>query len=425
MKRFGSFGSGLLLLALIAVLTGIALLPFYRPVAGQAHASVAAIQASPLLRVVRSVHYWTSALLILLGAATLVYGLFTCSYRRPWQLAWVATIGLVLTFLFLQLTGHLLPWDKHAVSTTAIETGVAENVPVVGPMQARVLRGGDAVGARTLTVWYVAHVALLPVLLAGLAWLFLSQLRRHGMRWAVPWQPLAAVLVALLVLALAAPAPLGPEATPVDYSSYAARSEWYVLPLHGLLSIAQRIRPELAFVGTVGIPGLVVLVLLLLPWLDRRRIGEPLSRVVHLVAALGLAGAMVLILTNLGSMAPLFGPKTIPDARVASVRSTTGRRADRSAPASPGSVPLDPALVAKGKSLVQQNGCLGCHKIAGQGGAVGPSLDGVGARHPDLDWQIRHLKDPIAVVPGSTMPPYKQLSDADLKALATYLLSLK
>jgi ubiquinol-cytochrome c reductase cytochrome b subunit len=413
MKRFGSFGSGLLLLALIAVLTGIALLPFYRPVAGQAHASVAAIQASPLLRVVRSVHYWTSALLILLGAATLVYGLFTCSYRRPWQLAWVATVGLVLTFLFFQLTGHLLPWDKHAVSTTAIETGVAENVPVVGAMQARLLRGGDAVGARTLTVWYVAHVALFPVLLAGLAWLFLSQLRRAAVRWAIPWQLLAAVLVALLVVAVAAPAPLGPEATPADYGSYAARSEWYVLPLHGLLSIAQGIRPDLAFVGTVGVPGLVVLALLLLPWLDRRRIGEPLSRAVRGVAALGLAGAMVLILTNLGSMAPLFGPKTIPDARVASVRSTTG------------SVPLDPALVSQGKALVQKNGCLGCHKIAGQGGAVGPSLDGAGTRHPDLDWQIRHLKEPIAVVPGSTMPPYKQLSDADLKALATYLLSLK
>jgi cbb3-type cytochrome oxidase cytochrome c subunit len=63
--------------------------------------------------------------------------------------------------------------------------------------------------------------------------------------------------------------------------------------------------------------------------------------------------------------------------------------------------------------------------VAGQGAAVGPPLDGEGARHPDLNWQIQHLKDPAGVTRGSTMPPYKQLSDSDLKALAEFLLSLK
>lgn len=401
------------MLALIAVLTGIALLPYYRPIAGQAHPSVAAIQASAPLRAVRAIHYWTSALLILLGAATLAYGLFTCAYRRPAHLAWVATVGLVLTFFFFQLTGHLLPWDKHAVSTTAIETGIAENVPLVGPPQARLLRGGDAVSSRTLTVWYVAHIALFPMLLVGLAWLFLSQLRQAGIRWQLPREPLGAAVLALLLLVVAAPVPLGPAATPADYGSYAALSEWYVLPLHGLLSIAQGIRPDLAFVGTVVIPGLVVLALLALPWLDRRTVGEPLSCLVRGAAALGVLGTLVLSVMHLGSMAPLFGPKTFPDARVAAARSTTR------------DVSLDPALVKQGRALVEKNGCLGCHKIAGQGGAVGPPLDGAGTRRPSLDWQIRHLKAPSAVVPGSTMPPYKQLSDADLRALATYLLSLR
>jgi ubiquinol-cytochrome c reductase cytochrome b subunit len=412
MNRFASFGSGLLVLALIAVLTGIALLPFYRPVAGQAHPSMAAIQASAPLRVVRAAHYWTSALLILFGAATLVYGLFTCSYRRPFQFAWVAAVGLVLVFLFFQLTGHLLPWDRHAVSTTAIETGIAENAPIVGPAQARLLRGGDAVSPRTLTVWYAAHVALFPVLLVGLAWLFLTQLRRAGARWHLPGAALTGVLVVLLVAAVAAPAPLGAEATSADYGSYAARSEWYVLPLHGLLTLVQSIRPSLAFIGTMVIPGLSLLAVLALPWLDRRRAGDPLSRLVRGAAAFGLAAALVLAVTHLGSMAPLFGPKAPPDSRVAAARSATG------------TATLDPAQVKKGKDLVQRN-CLGCHKVAGQGGAVGPALDGEGMRHPDLDWQLRHLKDPAAVTPGSTMPSYKQLSDADLRAIATYLLSLK
>jgi cbb3-type cytochrome oxidase cytochrome c subunit len=63
--------------------------------------------------------------------------------------------------------------------------------------------------------------------------------------------------------------------------------------------------------------------------------------------------------------------------------------------------------------------------VAGQGFAVGPPLNHVGTRHRDLNWQIQHLKDPAGVTRGSTMPPYKQLSDPDLKALAEFLLSLK
>src|SRR5438874_208580 len=85
-----TYGVGLLLLALVAVVTGVALMPFYRAAAGHAHPSVAAMQASAPLRVLRAVHHWASAMLILLGAAYLVCGLFTSCYRHPLRLAWVA-----------------------------------------------------------------------------------------------------------------------------------------------------------------------------------------------------------------------------------------------------------------------------------------------------------------------------------------------
>src|SRR5205823_15104467 len=116
---------------------------------------------------------------------------------------------------------------------------------------------------------------------------------------------------------------------------------------------------------------------------------------------------------NAGHMAPVFGSGSVPAEEGNATKPTTATAS------------LDPALVEKGKTLFANNGCAGCHKVGGQGGAVGPPLDGVGTRQPDPDWQVRHLKDPGAVVKGSTMPPYKQLSDADLKALASYLLSLK
>ena len=142
-RRFLSFGSVLLALALIAVITGIALLPFYQATAAGAYQSVGAIQRSALTRVprvpgiLRAAHHWASALLIVLGVAYLVYGLFTGAYRRPLQFAWTAAVLLVLLFFGFQLTGHLLPWDSQAVSTAAIETGIAENAPVIGHAQAR------------------------------------------------------------------------------------------------------------------------------------------------------------------------------------------------------------------------------------------------------------------------------------------------
>jgi quinol-cytochrome oxidoreductase complex cytochrome b subunit len=409
-SRFGALGTGLLIIALFAVVTGIALLPFYSASAEHAHRSVSAIQASAPLRAVRAAHHWASALLLLLGAAYLTYGLFTGAYRRPWHGIWLAAVGLVLLFFMFQLTGHLLPWDAHAVSSGAIEAGIAENVPVVGPMQGRLVRGGtDAVSPQTLKAWFLAHMGLFPLALLALGGLFLLQVKRGG-RLSFPTTAAGALVAALVVLGLVLPAPLGPPATPRDYTSYGSPPEWYVLPLHGLLRIAQTAGPRLTFIGTVVVPGLVVAWLLLLPWLDRRRADQPPSPLVRGATALGVAGLLALTGISAGHMAPLFSaPRPAAGSTITAAPSTS----------------LDPKRVAAGRDLVEKNGCKGCHKLAGQGAAVGPPLDGAGARQPDPDWQLRHLKDPAAVVPGSTMPAYKHLEETDLRAMATFLASLK
>jgi nitric oxide reductase subunit C len=47
--------------------------------------------------------------------------------------------------------------------------------------------------------------------------------------------------------------------------------------------------------------------------------------------------------------------------------------------------------------------CVACHALGGQGGVVGPALDGVGGRL-DAAYIARWLKDPISVKPDSKMP---------------------
>jgi len=93
--------------------------------------------------------------------------------------------------------------------------------------------------------------------------------------------------------------------------------------------------------------------------------------------------------------------------------------------------------LARGRELFLEKGCLGCHKLAGQGGPLGPRLDGEGdkAKHAFpfahlagertvANWHREHLKDPRTVVPASKMPKLG-LDDRDLDALTSFLLSLR
>jgi cytochrome c553 len=82
-------------------------------------------------------------------------------------------------------------------------------------------------------------------------------------------------------------------------------------------------------------------------------------------------------------------------------------------------------LIQRGKQLYLTTGCIGCHKIRGVGGVVGPDLTFAGQRRKDPEWHIEHFKSPQKISPGSTMPPYGRLPEKDLQALTVYILSLR
>ncbi len=67
--------------------------------------------------------------------------------------------------------------------------------------------------------------------------------------------------------------------------------------------------------------------------------------------------------------------------------------------------------------------CIACHALQGQGGAVGPALDGVGGRKTKEEL-ITWLRDPLKVKPDSKMPKLP-LSETDISELAAYLSLMK
>ncbi len=82
-------------------------------------------------------------------------------------------------------------------------------------------------------------------------------------------------------------------------------------------------------------------------------------------------------------------------------------------------------LVAYGRTLYRQEGCFMCHQLDGEGGKVGPDLTLEGTRGRTAEWLIGHFKDPPAFTRGSIMPPYKNLTEDQLRALTAFLESQK
>jgi cbb3-type cytochrome oxidase cytochrome c subunit len=82
-------------------------------------------------------------------------------------------------------------------------------------------------------------------------------------------------------------------------------------------------------------------------------------------------------------------------------------------------------MIKYGKTLYKQEGCFMCHRLNGEGGRVGPDLTTEGARGRTQEWLVGHFKDPAAYVPGSLMPPFKNLTDEQLKALTAFLQNQK
>jgi ubiquinol-cytochrome c reductase cytochrome b subunit len=503
-----TLGSAALIALLVQFASGLALALAYAPTPDHAWESVKAIQTRlPAGALVRGLHYWgASAMVVLVAlhmARTFVFG----AYRRPRELNWLIGLALLLLVLGFGFTGYLLPWDQKAYWATVVGTRVPAALPLVGPAASRVMAGGPAVGAATLTRFYALHVVLLPLLAFALIGVHLLLLRRHGHAGPTtppdPREPFfpyqaardgvvgAAVVLALFWLAARHAAPLERLADPTD-TSYLPRPEWYFLPLFQLLKL---FKGPFEPVGTAILPGVTMLLLALVPWLDRGASRRPRDRWVVLAAG-GAAAALLAGLLYFGALdSPKARPSGLdpasqppPDPRILGGLASYGKRGCASchgADGRPGvGAPADalalasrahalagdpltahvkeksvkpaaaeedgenpnkdvPSLLAYveelgkeglrlsglpepirvGGAAIDREDCRQCHQLYGEGGRRGPVLAHLLGKH-DRDWLVAHFKEPKKLVPGSKMPSFKFLPDAELSAMADYLLAL-
>jgi menaquinol-cytochrome c reductase cytochrome b/c subunit len=203
---------------------------------------------------------------------------------------------------------------------------------------------------------------------------------------------------------------LGPEYTePADpgTTSFVPRPDWYFYFLFYLLRVFKW--PESVFLGTVGVPTIALILLIAIPFYDRRRERRLLRRPVAVV------GAVLVIL----SMAVLtWKGATAKEALASEVITEVPHWV---------SAEKLPANAVPGAKLFAVAGCTACHTYLGSGGAQlgAPDLTSIGTRNLGIDFQVRHLKCPSCVNPGSPMPKFESLGDQRLHDLAVFLEASK
>jgi cytochrome c553 len=80
-------------------------------------------------------------------------------------------------------------------------------------------------------------------------------------------------------------------------------------------------------------------------------------------------------------------------------------------------------VISQGQRLYAEQGCYGCHTMGKTGTAIAPDLSHVGSRYTETylrDW----LRKPQQQKPRAHMPKI-QMAEAEARALAAYLASLK
>src|SRR4051812_3891689 len=205
---------------------------------------------------------------------------------------------------------------------------------------------------------------------------------------------------------------LGPRySEPADpgTTNFVPRPDWYFYFLFYLLRIFKW--PDSVILGTVGIPTICLVLLLVIPFVDTRRERRLSRRPVAIVAAILVVLSMG-VLTYKGATARESLASEI-EGQVPKWAKTQGFENDKQAIA--------------GATLFAQAGCLTCHTYLGSGSSNlgAPDLSAEGAKNKGKQFQVAHLKCPSCVNPGSPMPSFAKLGDENLANLAAFLEASK
>ena len=292
------FGSLALLVLVNQFVTGILLTMNYKPDAKLAFDSVEYIM--------RDVHWgWLIRYMHSTGASAffiVIYlhmfrGLMYGSFKKPRELIWIFGMLLFVALMAEAFMGYLLPWGQMSYWGAQVIISLFSAIPVIGDDLSLWVRGDYVVSDATLNRFFAFHVISVPLVLVMLVFMHIVALHEVGSNNpdgieikkykdengipldGIPFHPYYTVKdivgVGVFLLFFATVIFYMPEmggyflehanfipADPMKTPEHIA-PVWYFTPFYAIL----RAIPD-KFAGVIGMGGAIV-VLFLLPWLDR------------------------------------------------------------------------------------------------------------------------------------------------------------
>ena len=302
------FGSLLLLVMVLQIVTGIVLTMHYKPDSGLAFASVEYIMRDvPAGWFIRYLHSVGASMMFLAVYLHMFRAMLYGSYKGPRELIWILGMIIYIVLMAEAFFGYLLPWGNMSYWGAQVIISLFGAIPVVGEGLAEWVRGDFVISDATLNRFFAFHVILLPLLLALLVYLHIVALHKTGSNNpdgveikkqkddkgvpldGIPFHPYytvkdifgAAVFMAIfLAIVFFAPElsgwflekdnfePANILQTPPDIVPL-----WYLTPYYSILrAVTFEWLPGGAKLWGVMAMGLAIVLFFFLPWLDRSKV---------------------------------------------------------------------------------------------------------------------------------------------------------
>ncbi len=312
-------------LFIFETITGIILMVWYAPSPERAYVDMIRLLSNvPFGQIMRDLHRIGAELMVAIVTMHMVRTYLTGSYKPPREFTWLTGVLLLVMTLFLSFSGYLLPWDQLAFWAVTIGTSMAEAVPptFVGEIINLLARGAPDIGANGLLRFYLLHVLFLPLLLILFFFVHYYKVVLYGI--SLPAQEeeigedtanrvpanrrvyylsevlvdegsflLVVTAIITVVVVFLFQAPLEHIADP-QQTPFHTVAPWYFYWLQGLLKIADKM-----WAGVI-IPGVLLVLLMAIPYLDRNPSRRGADRRVATISGV-VAGIFMVILSWMGT----------------------------------------------------------------------------------------------------------------------------
>ena len=263
---------------------------YYQPILDRAWDSVEFINDDvPFGFHIRNIHYHGSNAMVLLAVLHMYYQYFSGRYKIRNEILWVTGVILGTVTILEAFTGYDIIFSERAELAISIAASLTNAIPIAGPT-IRDAAFGNGFHDFVLR-FYTQHVFILPIVMLGL-------MAVHFPRFLVFDVPMVmAISGAILITGGVFPVDLGFKFQPTVPPGITV-PEWYLTGLYAFLRTQYD-----KFVTGVLWPGLFILSLLIIPFVDRYKKFSWKDR--PWITSFGIVGiAQILVTTYWGFYIP-------------------------------------------------------------------------------------------------------------------------